>query len=294
MAPSPLDSRRLTPFLGPLPLRAITPAMIQSTYAAMLKAGLSQRSVEQTHTVLHRALSHAMHWGLTSRNPAQLVSPPRPTRREMMALSASQFQWLLQQTEGSRWYPLWVLIGSTGLRKGEALGLGWQDVDLKAGKVTVRRALQRQPGIGVVFVPPKSAKSRRTVYLSQLACQALGAQRRHQDACRMRTNEWLGSGLVFTTLRGGPLESGEVNRALTQALRQAGLPHIRVHDLRHTTASILLEAGTHPKIVQDLLCPSTIRLPLDTYSPLTPALHHEPALPMDLVSGVATRGVQRP
>ncbi len=270
-------------------LRPVTMA----TYAldirrlTMLRAGLSRRSVEQVHTVLHRALSHAMHWGLTSRNPAQLVSPPRPTRREMAALSASQLQHLLAQTEGSRWHPLWVLIGSTELRKGEALGLGWQDVDLDAGKLAVRRALQRQPGIGVVFVPPKSAKSRRTVYLSDLACHALGLQRRYQDACRRRANEWLDSGLVFTNLQGGPLESGEVNRALTQALRQAGLPHIRVHDLRHTTASILLEAGTHPKIVQDLLGHSTIRLTLDTYSHLTPALHRQAAHTVDLLLGPA-------
>ena len=159
MATYALDIRRLTPYLGNVPLRAITPGMIQSTYASMLKTGLSQRSVEQVHTVLHRALSHAMHWGLTSRNPAQLVSPPRPGRREMTALSGSQLQRLLEHTQGSRWHSLWVLIASTGLRKGEALGLGWQDVDLAAGRLTVRRALQRQPGIGIVFVPPKSAKS---------------------------------------------------------------------------------------------------------------------------------------
>jgi integrase len=233
--------------------------------------------------VLHRALSHAMHWGLTGRNPAQLVSPPRPGRREMTALSGAQFQRLLARTQGSRWHPLWVLIGSTGLRKGEALGLGWQDVDLEARKLIVRRALQRQPGIGVVFVPPKSAKSRRTVYLSELACGALRAQRRSQELCRLKAEDWLDSGLVFTDLKGYPLESGEVNRALTQELRQAGLPHIRVHDLRHTTASILLEAGTHPKIVQDLLGPSTIRLTLDTYSHLTPALHRQAAQTMDVV-----------
>jgi integrase len=170
-----------------------------------------------------------------------------------------------------------------GLRKGEALGLGWQDVALDARKLTVRRALQRQPGIGIVFVPPKSEKSRRTVYLSNFACRALGAQRRYQEACRTRAKESVNSGLVFTSLNGGPLESGEINRALTQALRQAGLPHIRVHDLRHTTASILLEAGTHPKIVQDLLGHSTIRLTLDTYSHLTPALHRQAAQTMDLI-----------
>jgi len=292
MATYAVDIRRLTPFLGNVPLKAITPGMIQSTYALMLKAGLSQRSVEQVHTVLHRALSHAMHWGLISRNPAQLVSPPRPGRREMTALSSVQLQRLLAHTEGSHRHPLWVLMASTGLRKGEALGLGWQDVDLDARKLTVRRALQRQPGIGVVFVPPKSAKSRRTVYLSDVACSVLRAQRRYQEACRLEAKEWLNSGLVFTNLQGSPLESGEVNRALTRALRQAGLPHIRVHDLRHTTASILLEAGTHPKIVQDLLGHSTIRLTLDTYSHLTPALHQQAARTMDVVLAGASPGSQ--
>src|SRR5919204_1949813 len=138
-----LDVQRLEPYLGNVPLRNITPGMIQSTYAAMLRNGLSQRSVEQVHTVLHRVLSHAMHWGLTGRNPAQLATPPRPGRREMTALSRSELQRLLECTEGTRWYPLWVLIGTTGLRKGEALGLSWDDLDLTAGRVTVRRALER-------------------------------------------------------------------------------------------------------------------------------------------------------
>jgi integrase len=195
----------------------------------------------------------------------------------MTALARSELQRLLQSTEGTRWHPLWVLIGTTGLRKGEALGLSWEDVDLTAGRLTVRRALQRQRKTGLVFVPPKSATSRRTVYLSAVACAAFREQREGQDADRRKADCWLESGLVFSTLRGGPLEPGEVNRALTLALRRAGLPHVRVHDLRHTTASVLLEAGTHPKIVQDLLGHSTIRLTLDTYSHLTPPRASSPS-----------------
>ncbi len=278
-----VDVRRLEPFLGNVPLHSITPGMIQSTYAAMLRTGLSPRSVEQVHTVLHRTLSHAMHWGLTSRNPAQLATPPRPGRREMTALTRDQLQRLFHCTEGSRWFPLWVLIGTTGLRKGEALGLGWNEVDVAMGRLTVRRALQRQRNAGLVFVPPKSATSRRTVYLSALACAALCEQRRRQDADRCKADRWVESALVFTNHSGAPLEPGEVNRALTLALHRAGLPHVRVHDLRHTTASVLLEAGTHPKIVQDLLGHSTIRLTLDTYSHLTPALHRQAAETMDRV-----------
>jgi integrase len=287
-----LDVRRLMPYLGSTPLRAINPGMIQSTYTSLLKSGLSERSVEQAHTVLHRALKQAMHWGLTSRNPAALVTPPRPVRREMTALTGGQLQRLLHQTEGGRWHPLWVLLGTSGLRKGEALGLSWQDVDLEAGHLIVRRALQRQRQIGLVFVPPKSQRSRRTVYLTDLARRALHNHRQRQEQRRLSTKPWTDSGLVFTNLDGGPLEPGEVNFALTRALAQADLPRVRVHDLRHTTASILLEAGTHPKVVQDLLGHSTIRLTLDNYSHLTPPLHQEAARTMDLV--LASKDCQKP
>lgn len=109
--------------------------------------------------------------------------------------------------------------------------------------------------------------------------------------CRRRSlaKRWVESNLVFTSLCGGPLEPSEVNAALRRSLIRASLPRIRVHDLRHTTASILLEAGTHPKVVQDLLGHSTIRLTLDTYIHLTPPLHREAAQTMDLVLGLNRR-----
>jgi hypothetical protein len=101
------DVRRLTAVLGDIPLRNLTPGLIQSAYNALLDQGFSKRTVEKTHAVLHRAMDQAMHWGLTARNPTELVSPPRPVRREMTALTGSQFGQLLRLTEGSRWYPLW-------------------------------------------------------------------------------------------------------------------------------------------------------------------------------------------
>ncbi len=171
------DVRRLTGVLGDVPLRNLTPGLVQSAYAALLNQGFSKRTVEKTHAVLHRALDQAMHWGLTARNSTELVSPPRPVRREMTALTGCQFGQLLRLTEGSRWYPLWVLLGTSGLRVGEALGLLWVDVDLDAGRLSVRHTLQRQPGTGFVLGPTKTEKSRRTIYLSGLArdgsCQPL-------------------------------------------------------------------------------------------------------------------------
>ena len=275
------DVRRLTVVFGEVPLRHLTPGLIQSAYASLLEDGFSKRSVEQTHAVLHRALDQAMHWGLTTRNPAELVSPPRSVRREMTALSGDQLQQLLQVTIGSQWHPLWVLLGTSGLRLGEALGLHWQDIDLAGRRLAVRCALQRQRGRGLVLVPPKTPRSRRTIYLSELAQSALTEQRQRQGDRRSSAKRWTDSGLAFTNRTGGGLEQGVVGRALVQALADAGLPRVRVHDLRHTTASILLAAGTHPKVVQDLLGHSTITLTLDTYSHLTQPLHEQAARTMD-------------
>ena len=139
------DVRRLTAVLGDIPLRKLTPGLIQSGYAALPDQGFSKRTVEKTHAVLHRAMDQAMHWGLTTRNPTELVSPPRPVRREMTALTGSQFGQLLRLTDGSRWYPLWVLLGTSGLRVREALGLLWSDVDLDAGRLAVRPRFSGSP-----------------------------------------------------------------------------------------------------------------------------------------------------
>ncbi len=278
------DARRVTDVLGEIPLRNLTPGLIQSAYAGLLEAGFSKRTVEQTHAVLHRALDQAMHWGLTSRNPAELVTPPRSARREMTALSGDQLRQLLRVSVGSQWHPLWVLLGTSGLRLGEALGgLHWRDIDLAERRLAVRCALQRQRGRGLVLVPPKTARSRRAIYLSELAQSALKEQCQRQWDRRTSAKRWTDSGLVFTNRTGGGLEQGVVERALIQALANARLPRVRVHDLRHTTASVLLAAGTHPKVVQDLLGHSTITLTLDTYSHLTEPLHQQAARAMDLV-----------
>jgi integrase len=202
--------RRLLPPIGSLRLVYLEPSIIQTTYDALLSNGLSARSVEQTHAVLHRALYQALHWGLVTANPTELVAPPRPKKREMTALTPSQLQCLLDTTRNERWYPLWVLLSTTGLRIGEALALGWQSVNLDAKRLTVVRSLQRQRGKGLVFAEPKTLRSRRLVYLSAVACQALGEHRCRQQ-CDSRSHAWRDSGLVFPNRQGGPQDSGSVS-----------------------------------------------------------------------------------
>jgi integrase len=198
------------------------------------------------------------------------------TRRDAVR-RLGEARWAL----GPPWHPIWVLLGTSGLRLGEALGLHWQDINFAGRQLAVRCALQRQRGRGLVLVPPKTTRSRRTIYLSELALSALTEQRQRQEDRRKTATRWADSGLVFTNRTGGGLEQGVVERALVQALAGARLPRVRVHDLRHSTASILLAAGTHPKVVQDLLGHSTITLTLDTYSHLTQPLHEQAAQTMD-------------
>jgi integrase len=267
--------RRINEHLGALPLIQLAAPDIQAAYRRLGDRGLTDYSVRQVHSLLDRALRHAIQWGLISRNPAALVFPPRPRRREMTALSAAQLMRLLEYARGQRLQPLLVILGTTGLRIGEALGLRWRDVDLDAGRLVVRQALQRRRGAGLVFVEPKTARSRRTVHLATIAIDALLDQSLWQSQQSQQWANWTDSGLVFTSLSGGPLEPGVVNETLTRLLLEAELPHVRVHDLRHTTASTLLEAGVHPKLVQDLLGHSTISVTLDTYSHVTPALHDQ-------------------
>ena len=162
------------------------------------------------------------------------------------------------------------------MRQGELLGLKWQDVDLEMGVVRVRRALQRLRRVGFVEVEPKSATSRRAARLVPLAVTALRRHRARQLEERLQAGTaWEDRDLVFCTEHGRPLTHTTVLRAFWRLLDEAQLPRIRFHDLRHSTATLLLAQGTHPKIVQELLGHSSISLTLDTYSHVLPHLQLE-------------------
>jgi len=166
------------------------------------------------------------------------------------------------------------------------MGLKWGDIDLARGRLEVKRALQQQQGKGLVFVEPKSKSSRRAVTLGEVAVSALGKHEQQQRLQReMLGPEWQDSDLVFTTETGRPYSPEAVNWQFTNAFRRAGLPRIRVHDLRHTAASLLLAQGIHPKVVQEMLGHSTITLTLSTYSHVLPSLHRDAAKAMDSLFG---------
>jgi integrase len=199
----------------------------------------------------------------------------------MKTLGEDQVRLLFEATQGSRLHALWVLLATTGLRLGEALGLTWPDIDFNRSSLTVRRALQRLPKRlgGVVLVEPKTDRSRRTVCLAPGTIAALSEHRHRQAEERLAPSERF----VFTGATGRPLDASGVSGHFHRALAQAGLPNVRVHDLRHTAATHLLTRGVHPKVVQDLLGHSTISLTLDTYSHVSPGLHAQVADHMEVL-----------
>jgi integrase len=273
-----LNVARVVRLIGGLRLQGLSPASVQSLYGTLLNEGLSKRSVEQVHEVLHRALRQAVQWGLMGRNPADAVSVPRPGRGEMRTLSEDELRRLFVAAADDRLHALWVLLGTTGMRVGEALALRWDDVDLQTGRLEVRRALQRQRGRGLVFVEPKSARSRRGIHLAAGTVAALQAHRaRQNDERAFMGRGWTDQGMVFCTMHGGPLEHSTVTYAFGKVLRSAGLAKVRIHDLRHTAATLLLKKGMHPKVVQEFLGHSSVTLTLDTYSHVVPSLHVEVA-----------------
>jgi integrase len=263
---SEVDVRvHLVPVLGKVRLDRLNALQIQALYRAKLDSGLSPRTVQIIHATLHKALKQAVRWQLIPRNAAQSVEPPKARKREVNPLDEGQVRRVLKAVEGDKLEALYVLALTTGMRSGELLGLRWEDVDLQAGILQVKRTMFN----GRVEAP-KTSKGRRSIKLAQISISALD---KHP-----RVGEW-----VFCTSVGTPISVHNLhNRSWKPLLKQAGLPKgTRFHDLRHTAATLLLTKGVHIKIVQEMLGHSSISVTMDTYSHVLPNLQGEVVRAMD-------------
>jgi len=258
----------LKPALGKTRLDRLSALQLQSLYRTKLDVGLSPRTVRIIHATMSKALRQAVGWQLIPRNVAQAATPPREQKREIRPLDEGQVKRLLEAAAGDRLEVLYVLAVTTGMRSGELLGLRWEDVDLNAGTLRVRRTVFN----GKVS-EPKTAKSRRSIKLTNYCA---GTLRRHP-----KESEWVFCTGVGTTISVHNLH----NRSWKPLLQKAGLPYIRFHDLRHTCATLLLTKGVHPKVVQELLGHSSIGITLDTYSHVLPNMQGEAVRAMDEVLG---------
>lgn len=276
---SQLTHRHIIPALGRNKLKGLTPSHIRSFRSSALGAGLSTRTVQYLLTLLRKALQQAMDDGLIHRNPAQGVRVQQSRKEEICPLSAEQVGKLLEAAIDDRMEALYVVAIHCGLRQGELAGLKWEDVDLEAGTLQVRRTLSNGE-----FTAPKTAKSRRSVKLTPSAAEALRKHHKLQSQERERlTGLWQDHDLVFCSTIGTPLSRHNlVRRSFKPLLGKAGLPHlIRFHDLRHTCATLLLSKAVHPKFVQELLGHATISITLDTYSHVVPGMGDYTATAME-------------
>ena len=277
-----LVDNHIKPTLGGLKLKTLNSAHVQSFYRGRLDAGLSGSTVHKLHDILRRGLAQAVKWHLVPRNVADVVKPPRPAPKEMVALSTDETRKLLEAASGDRLEALYILAIHTGMRQGEMLALRWQDVDMENAVVSVRRTLTRSGG-KVTFGEPKTKKSRRSIRLTP---QGVGGLRSHLER-QLRDMEILGDhyrdqGLVFTTGTGAPVNPSNLRqRSFAPLLQRAGLPHMRFHDLRHTCATLLLSRGVNPKFVQELLGHATVAITLDTYSHVLPSMGDATAKAME-------------
>ena len=272
----------LVPLLGDIPLSKLRPLHVQRAYAEVASKGLSAQTALHCHRVLREALKHAVRWQLLSRNPADAVEPPKVARREITAPTLEELRRLTTAADITAYGVLVHVALLTGLRLGELLGLRWQDVDLERHGLHVRQSCQWLSGHGYTFRQPKTYRSVRPVSLSPLTVERL---KRHHAS---QLEERLAAGpayqnldLVFATPIGRPIYPGTLRANWLRILGEAGLRHLRFHDLRHAHASLMLQNGEHPKVVSERLGHSTVAITMDLYSHVMPGIQDEAAARLD-------------
>lgn len=280
----------LIPRLGNIPLVQLTSEQLQKHYTLKLNEGLSPRSIRYHHVVLHKALETAMKWGLLARNVSDGVDVPRARQAEMRTWDEYEVTRFLEAARDSRYYALFHTALFTGMRRSELLALQWRDIDFH--QISVNRSLHQLRDGSYVFTQPKSVKSRRTIALSPSSVLTLSEHKEDQKGIRAMLGLPLrDDDLVFATHDGKPLRPNTVSRAWAALAAHAGLKIIRLHDARHTHASLMLKQGVHPKIVQERLGHSSIQVTLDTYSHVAPGLQEAAAESFDRLVSPRYNGV---
>lgn len=255
------------PGLGPTVLTKLTRQEVQHYLNEKLKAGNSPSLVRYLRTVMRIGLNQALRDELIARNPAALAKPPRVEKREVLPFNPEQAGRFLKAAQDHRLEAPFTVGLAVGLRSGECSALRWkEDVDVAAGTITVHHTLQRQKGDGLVLVPPKSDKSRRTIELPTVCVTALKKHQKRQEGERQWTGtRWHDTGHVFTTTIGTPIDDRKILREFDALVKAAGLPKQRFHDLRHAAITLLGAQGVPLKVIAEIVGHSDIRLTQKVY-----------------------------
>jgi integrase len=269
----------ITPTLGAYRLDRLQPEHLEQLYTNMDSRGLSSATALRAHRIVARALKVAHQRGRVNRNVALLVDAPSIKRSQIaQALTLEEAQAVLRAAAKGRNAARWSVALALGLRQSEALGLQWCDIDLLKNTLTVRRTQHRVKGVGIVYEDPKTERSRRTLALPGILIGQLHQHKAIQNGERMLAgSEWRDDDLVFAREDGKPIDKKRDYDDWCELLERAGVRHVRLHDGRHTAATLLLSEGVHPRVVMELLGHSQMRTTTDIYSHVMPALAQEAA-----------------
>lgn len=261
---------RWTRALGHLKLAAITTVVLQRAIRAMQDEGLQNSTIAGEYAIVRNALKQAYIWSLIPRDPTIGVSIPRIDHSSAVAWTREQANAFLAAAAADEVYhPFFVLALHTGMRRGELLGLRWSEVDLEAGTIKIVRTLVPNvtgAGGGMIESQPKTRRSYRTVPIAPDAVALLRAHRDRQQFWRQASRAWQDLDLVLSNRDGLHLDPHLPGRRINTYARIAGVPRLRVHDLRHTAASLMLQAGEHPRVVSDRLGHASVAFTLDLYT----------------------------
>jgi integrase len=260
-----IATHHLRPTLGRRRLSKLSVADVDQLLSEKLDSGYSVSTVRRIRAVLSQALDQGVRWGYIPRNVAAMSRGPKAVRSEGRSLTPRQAKSFLTAVKGDRLEALYVTMLALGLRSGEALGLSWEDVDLRRRILTVRKQLKRH-GTALVIGETKTPKSRRAINLPFPVVTALRSHKARQGRERLAAgSSWRDDGLVFSTEVGTPIDPSNLRRSFKKVCEKAGLGHWHPHELRHSAASIMLAEQVPLEVVADVLGHSSIRMTADVY-----------------------------
>ena len=274
--------RDIVPILGSIKLAELRSDHIQHLLGMKAKQGLESATVLKIFRILNTALKQAVKLGIISRNPADSVERPKIQRKEMKVWDETQVMHFISTLAGTRWEALFYMAVTTGLRRGEILALRWSDFDWVSRKLNIQRQIRTVKGKGLQIRPPKSAAGRRVVILGERDIEKLKKHVDIQEQMKVWAGDrWKENGLIFPSTIGTFLSPWNYYAKFKELSKKASLPEIRLHDLRHTAATIMLKHDVHPKIVQDRLGHADISTTLNRYSHVLPSFQSEAAAKLD-------------
>jgi len=279
----------IIPELGNIKLKELQPQTIQEYYSKASEKltprgeRLSNRSIHYHHRILKQALKYAVRQGFLGRNPSDLVDAPKFHKKPMRTLIAEEVEILLNAASGSYYYPVIYTAVSTGLRQAELLGLRWRDIDLDMLSISVSQVLYKRRGI-CELKEPKTERSRRSVRMTPKLALYLREYKAERESISWQLGKPLSlDDLVFTNIEGKPMDPSVLSHTFLKIARQIKLKDVRFHDLRHTFASLMLQRGAKPKVIQEALGHSSVAFTMDVYSHIIEGMQEDAIALLDEV-----------